>query len=145
MILTWLRGFRKTCDILSALYFCLFWANGHQPLECGDSLWGASTHSFKHVFTRGHIKHQKHYISTIPMPMFTRINRMVTFYEELTSLSTCRRPMDTELDKVVSYCYKLPPLKSHDPLITWPTWRHVTIWSIYIFTFTRLMATKTGG
>ena len=28
---------------------------------------------------------------------------------------------------------------SHDPLITWPMWDHVTIWEIYRSTITRLM------
>ena len=37
-----------------------------------------------------------------------------------------------------------PPLKQHDPLTTWPTWGHVKIWNIYIYTLARPMATKLG-
>ena len=40
------------------------------------------------------------------------------FAFKLHYIFTCRRPIDTKLDKVVTY-YKMPsPLKSRDPLIT---------------------------
>ena len=32
-------------------------------------------------------------------------------------VSTCRRPMDTELGKVLTYCDWIPVIKPHDPLI----------------------------
>ena len=54
-------------------------------------------------------------------------------------------PMDTKLGKVLTYCERLPLLKPHEHLITWPMWDHVIIWKIYISTFIRLKATKLGS
>ena len=45
-------------------------------------------------------------------------------------ISIYRRPMYTKLGKLLAYCEMLPHLKSHDPLIKWPTWDHVTIWKV---------------
>ena len=33
-------------------------------------------------------------------------------------ITTYRKPMNTKLDKVLTYCEKLPPLKPNEPLIT---------------------------
>ena len=38
--------------------------------------------------------------------------------------------MGTKLGKVVNYSGRLTPLKSLDPLITWPTWSHFSNWKI---------------
>ena len=40
------------------------------------------------------------------------------------------RPMDTKLGKIMTYYERLPFLKSHYPLITWPTWGNVTNWKV---------------
>ena len=41
--------------------------------------------------------------------------------------------MGTKLGKVVTYHERLPLFKSHDPLIAWPMWSHVTDWNILHF------------
>ena len=51
--------------------------------------------------------------------------------------STWKRPMDTKLGKVFTYCEKFPPLKPHDSLITWPK-----KFKYYILIFTRFMTPK---
>ena len=56
-------------------------------------------------------------------------------------ISTCRRPMDTKLDKLLTYSDSISPLKPHDLLITW-TCGHVEVSKTYIFTITSLMAYK---
>ena len=63
----------------------------------------------------------------------------------LQYISACRRPTNLKLVQVLT-CREmiLPPLKPHDPLIKWSTSGHVTIWSFYIFTSPRPMATKRG-
>ena len=53
-------------------------------------------------------------------------------------ISTCRRPLDTNLGRVLTYHERLPPLNSNDPLITWPTWGYVTIRKTCVSTFRRL-------
>ena len=47
-----------------------------------------------------------------------------------------------KLGKALTYPDRFPPLKPHNPLTTWPLWGHLTIWKIYISTFTKLMATE---
>ena len=108
---------------------------------------------------------QKHCISTIAMPMATMLIRVVTYRNNLARInlhdlslrwvvmlghvtnnihyiSTCRRPSDTKLGKVLTNCDRLPHLKSCDFLITWPTQGHATFWKKYISTFTRFMDFK---
>ena len=40
------------------------------------------------------------------------------------------RPMGTKLGKMMTYYERLPFLKSHYCLITWPTWGKVTNWKV---------------
>ena len=90
-------------------------ACGHQTCHVGDIPWGGPTHRF--AWRHFHMKIHLH---------------------------TSRRPMETELGMVLTYRERLSLLKPHNPLIRWPVWGHDTIWVIYIFTFTRLKATKRG-
>ena len=57
-------------------------------------------------------------------------------------ISTNIMPIDTKLGRVVTYSERFLHIKPHNFLMTWPTWDYVTIWKIYIFTFTRLKVTK---
>ena len=59
-------------------------------------------------------------------------------------ISTTIIPIATKLDVVVNYRGRLPQLKSYKPLITWPTWGHVTNWKTCISTFIILMTTTLG-
>ena len=59
-------------------------------------------------------------------------------------ICTCKVPMDTKLIKVLTYSERFPSFKQHNPLITRPTWSHVTIWKFYFFIIKRLMANKPG-
>ena len=47
-------------------------------------------------------------------------------------MSTCERPQNTKLGKVLSCSKRLPSLKTCGSLITWSTWSHVTVLKIYI-------------
>ena len=95
---------------------------GHQTCQGRDKPRGAPTHIFvwhlNGVVFRGHVTNKIH-------------------------TTTYRRPVDTKLRKVLTYCEKLPPLKLNGLLI-WPTWGYITIWKINISTLTRAMATKLG-
>ena len=71
-----------------------------------------------HMVLWGHMKNQLYYISTF------------------------RGPNYTKLGKVVTERYRLPCLKSYDPLITWATCEPVTNWKNYISKFTRLITSK---
>ena len=72
------------------------------------------------------------------MTMTTKLDRVVTYYEEPSSIKsldhviskghvtnkiccicTTTRPMAIKLGKVVSYYKELPRIKSHNPLNTW--------------------------
>ena len=81
---------------------------------------GAPTHKFEWplniVVLRVHVTNQIHYIST------------------------CKRPMDTKLVKILNYSENLRPLNS----FTWSTWGHVTIWKIYVSALPRLIAINVG-
>ena len=74
--------------------------------------------------------------------MILKSRGLVRSPEKLNHISNCRRPMGTKLRKVSTYCEKLPHLKSHDPLITRPTWVHATNWKNHASTFTKHMVTK---
>ena len=52
--------------------------------------------------------------------------------------------MSTKLTKVPTYSERLPSSRSYDTLITWPTWSQLTVPEIYIFTITRVMASRPG-
>ena len=41
--------------------------------------------------------------------------------------------IDTKFGRMVIYCESLPPLKPHDPSITWPTRSDMVFWTIYIY------------
>ena len=95
-----------------------------------------------------HVTDQKHYISTITMPIATKPGRKVSCREglsdiklhhhlnkyllgviwEIRYISNCWRPMHTKLYKVMTYHKRLPLIKSHNPLIIWPRWGHMTDW-----------------
>ena len=92
--------------------------------------------------------------------MFTRLFKVVTYCEELSPinmygistkwscgvtwqikyLSPSADIDNTALGKVLT----LQEAPKHDPLVKWTTWDHVTIWKIYISTFTRFIANKLG-
>ena len=50
--------------------------------------------------------------------------------------------MDTDISKVLIYRERIPPLKLPNLLTISPTWGHVKILKIYIFTYTRRMVIK---
>ena len=50
--------------------------------------------------------------------------------------------MNTKLDKLLTHSERLLSLKPYDPLITWSTWGHLTIWKTVISTTTRLIVSK---
>ena len=58
--------------------------------------------------------------------------------------STCKTPTGTRLGNLLTQRERLPSLKSHDPLINWSTFGHMTNWKKYIFTFAKLITTKLG-
>ena len=79
------------------------------------------TWPFDYLVLQDHVINQTHYISTNPIPISTKIGR------------------------VVPYCERLQTLKQHEPFIMWLlTCSRVAIWKIYLSTFTVLMATKLG-
>ena len=89
-------------------------AYGHKTYQRSDITQGVPTHKF-----------------TYPL------NEVVMWGHEtnwICYISTCRRPLNTKLGKSLTYNERLPSLKSHDPLITWRTWGHVTFSKIYIST-----------
>ena len=92
-------------------------ANCHQTCQSGDIPRGASTKKFEWSLNE------------------------VVFWSNLAnwihSISTYRRPMDTKLGKLLTYREMFQLLKSQNPLISRPTWVHVTIWKVFIATFTR--------
>ena len=133
--------------MLVSFWLCLLSLNSHNPFK---------------RFTWGHGTNKKHHISTITIPMFTKLTRVLTYCEERPPInlydpsmrwsfqptlqikyifSTCWRPMDTKLGKVMPYCERLPYLKVHDLLLTW---RHLTNWKFYISAFKSVMATIPG-
>lgn len=57
-------------------------------------------------------------------------------------ISTCIGIIGSKLGNVATFCERIPPLKSHASLITWPTWGKVTNWKKNISFFTRLMTAK---
>ena len=59
-------------------------------------------------------------------------------------ISTCRRPMNTKLGRVLTYFERLPSLKPNDSFLTWTTWGYLTVWKKSISTFTKLTTTKRG-
>ena len=59
-------------------------------------------------------------------------------------ISTCRRPTNTKLGKVLTYNDRLSFLKPHEFLITWPISGHLIIWKNYIYAITKLMVNKIG-
>ena len=101
------------------------------------------------------------------MLMVTRIIRVVTCCKESPSIdshgtwvrwsyevmlqikynSTCRRPIDIKLAKMlrlISYSEGLPSLNLYTPLITWYIRGYMTIWKIHISNINRLMISKSG-
>ena len=72
--------------IISLLPECLW----YQAWQNGSSPWWAATPKvswlFDHVILRDHVTSLDHYISTITMPMVTKIYRMVTYLEELLTI-----------------------------------------------------------
>ena len=81
-------------------------AYSHQAFQDGEILQVTPTHIFSwnlnEVVLWGHLTNKIH-------------------------ISTYRRPMETKLGKVLTYCGRPLPLKPHDPLIIWPTKDHKTI------------------
>ena len=57
-------------------------------------------------------------------------------------ISPLATSFDTRLGRIATHCERLPLLKPHDRLITWATWGEISVWKIYISTFTILMATN---
>ena len=52
--------------------------------------------NFDHMILKSHVANKIHYTSIIRVPIVTKLDRMITYLDELL------------------------PIKSHDPLITWP-------------------------
>ena len=76
------------------------------PGASGDLPWGVPTHKvtwpFEHVFLRDHMTNWRHNIFTTTMSIPTQLIRVLTYHEGL------------------------PPVKTHNPLITWSckiTWQ----------------------
>ena len=124
-------------------YLHLYQTNGHQTLQGVENMWSCdftwwikniesaqsqwlwspknstyrSACPLNHVVL-GHVTNWIHFISTYESHMGSKIGRLLTYYK------------------------RLPPLKSHNTLITWPTWVQVTDWKKYISTLTRFMASN---
>ena len=74
-----------------------------------DLLWralmmGSMAWLFDHMFLRDQVINETYYISTITIPI------------------------NTKLGKVVNYCERLPPLKLLDPFVTWATCSHLYLY-----------------
>ena len=54
-------------------------------------------------------------------------------------ISTCIGLIGSKLGNVATYCERIPPLKSHASLITWPTWGNVKNWQKKIFPFSQYL------
>ena len=67
------------------------------------------THAFDEAF----------FLWIIRMPMLQLLNGLWSSVTNKIDVSTCTRPMDAILGKVLTYCVRLAPWKSHDNLITW--------------------------
>ena len=96
-------------------------AYNHQTFQVGDMLQGAltdvSTWHLNGVVLRGHVTNKIH---ILPLPAeddWYHTRQGANLVEEAPK---------------------------HDPLIKWPTWVHMTVWKIYISTFTRSIANKLG-
>ena len=102
-----------------------------RPILVGSWLWTALTYNMllllSLMFLQDHVTNQKHHISTTTMPVVIKLDKVVTFYEGLLPLS-CSWP--SNLERMVTYIDGLPPIKSHNPLITWSceiTWQTESI------------------
>ena len=157
----WLRGIARSHEKLKLLYIYyhktiatklgrivtylqrlqILKSNDHIIIKCRQKLQqGGSFHkitrSFDHVVLQGHVKYQICYISTTATPMTTKLGKVLTWYEKLSSITFCN-PLNTwrssgKLRALYliyhndnghqtwqSVTEKLPSKQSHDPLIMW--------------------------
>lgn len=142
---------------MKPLYLLSHNAHVHHIWQDIEFSWGDSTHkvilSFDCVVFLYHVTHYFHYISiSTEQSMVTRYDKEITTHCKEIQLvklhdtliwwsceitrkmknvkSPLIRPMDTKLGKIMTYYERLPFLKSHYPLITWPTWGNVTNWKV---------------
>ena len=143
------RGLARSHDKLKPLYlqYHRFWRN--KPWQTGDLPWGAPTYKvtwfLSHIVSWSRDK-LKHYIFTTTMPVTKGVGRMVTWVapiynftwsfnhvalcdrmiNKICYISTNAIPVDTRHDNMVTYCKRLPPIRSHNPLNNWSyeaTWK----------------------
>ena len=122
-------------------------------LESGDSLWEASTINLRdksealylhyynvyvHKTYQGgdKLRSSHPYICMAPQwgGHVRSRSKWNTLYLDLQETYGYETRQDANL------LWGITHLKLHDSLITWLSWRHVTMWKIYISTFTRLVA-----
>ena len=111
-----------------------------------------------------HVTNWNHYIYIATILMATKLGKMVTYHEDLSLihshniLITWSHEITWQTKPIIfqlTQCLPTPnlvgrwltvrgsqSLKPHDPLLTWPTWGHVTIWKNFISAFIILVATK---
>ena len=123
MALLWSCGIARSHDKLKSLYLHYHSGYSHQTWQISDLSWGTSNNKvnyFDQIVLQSHVTNNNHYFSITRVPMATERGRMIT------------------------YLYGLLPVKSHGPLITWPTLGHTTLWKNYISTITKPMDSKPG-
>ena len=91
-----------------------------------------------HVVLQCHVTNKNHYISSTKVPMATKLDRMVTYFERLLTIKSfyalitwsckvtwqkifiTRVPMANKLGRIMTLLDGLLPIITHDPLIMWP-------------------------
>ena len=116
----WSRGFVRSRDKLKSSYLHYHSAHGHQTWQDDDLPWWAPAYKvaswpFDYVVLQDHVTKQNHYISTIRVPMATKLGRMVTHLDELA-------PTKSHHLLITWFCDKLKPLyllyhSAYDPQI----------------------------
>ena len=119
----------------------LYRGYGHQIWQDGNLPWWAPGYKFMWPYD-----HMTKIISPLPLPMATKLGRMVVYFDELLPIkshdplntwsykitwwtkiiSSLSLRIVTKYGKMVIYLNEFLPIKSHDPLIIWSckiTWQ----------------------
>ena len=133
----------KSCDKLNISYLIL-----HTPISTNLARWCFTMRGF-HPYSNITLKTCAHVRSCDKLKTYLYFHNV--YGQQTCQVGDLLRGTLTHkfvwpLNEAVLLTYheRLPPLKPHDPLITWAAWYYVTISKICIITFTRLMATKLG-
>ena len=100
--------------------------NSHNPLnmDSREVMWQIKNIYLHHHNSYGHKTYQYNDITQgAPSHKFAWPLSVMIMWSHVTNeihISTCRRPINTKLGKVLTYSERLPSLKPHDPLITRP-------------------------